>query len=366
MGKEQILKSILKGVAWTGSGLILIVILLLSYNALRHLVFWSESEDVEFRSADGTLLRGTLVKPSIETPYAAVVMLHGAGPESRRGPGYRVLTNAIVRAGVAVLLYDKRGVGESGGSFDDATYADFVSDAVAAVNLLASRNDIDPGRIGLHGNSESGWLTPEIAHVSGKVAFIFNRVGPALPWMENVIWEVRNDMLAAGIDESDIQPLLDVTMRRWQYYLDAAADPSLADGPERDAVNAELKLLIDTTPGAASVLPDELEPYNAERYADLAAEIGYDQTPYLEAIRMPIIYTFGEADINVPTAQSVEYLKAFNRRHVRNIEIVVIEGVGHAMAGPSGLFLGGYVPEFMAVLKNWYSERAVSPASLQP
>ena len=349
----------MKTVAKLVGGLAFAVVLLVAYNALRHLVFWAPTEEVSFESADGTVLRGSLIRPSEDGVHAAVVMLHGSGPESRSGPGYRVLTNAIVRAGVAVLFYDKRGTGESGGVFDDASYADFVADGVAAVHFLASLDDIDPDRIGLHGNSEGSWFAPEIAHTTGQVAFIFNRVGPPMRWMDTVIWEVRNDALAAGVAESDLKPILDVTMRRWNYYVDTAREPALTDGPERDAINAELRRLIDSVPNADSQLPEALVPYDAQRYAEIAAQVGYDQTPFLEALDIPMIFTFGDVDINIPTAESVAYLKAFRERHGKDIDIVVFEGVGHPMAHWTGLFYGGYLPGLMALMDDWYSDKAV-------
>jgi dipeptidyl aminopeptidase/acylaminoacyl peptidase len=114
--------------------LVLMVVALFAYNALRHLIYWLPTEEVSILSDDGVTLAGTLLKPDTEPPYAAVVMLHGSGPEDRSGPGYRILSNAIARSGVAVLFYDKRGVGESKGDFESALYRDFITDASAAVD----------------------------------------------------------------------------------------------------------------------------------------------------------------------------------------------------------------------------------------
>jgi pimeloyl-ACP methyl ester carboxylesterase len=335
---------------------ILLVLVVVTFNYLRHFVFWLPTEDVAFES-DGVQIRGTLIKPSDDGVHPAVVILHGSGPESRSGPGYRVISNAIARSGLAVLFYDKRGVGESGGDFGSATYADFVADGVAAVRYLASRDDIDADKIGLEGNSEGGWFTPEIAYTSGQVAFIFNRVGPPLSWVENVIWEVRNDFMAAGVAESDVELLEAVTRRRWNYYIAAASDSSLATGTERDAINAELARLRNTVPVASDVLSESLLPYDAAEYASIAADYSYDPRPFLEAIDIPMIYTFGETDINVPTARSVEFLESFRSRYSKNIDIVVYENVGHPMAHWSGAFTGGYVPEFLDLLGDWHREQ---------
>ena len=354
------MKSIAKMIAGLVGMVLLLAVALLTWNYLRFMVFWAPTEEVAFESDPGITIRGTLIKPADEGTFPAVVLLHGSGPENRSGPGYRALTNVIVRSGVAVLLYDKRGVGESDGDFGSAEYSDFIADAVAAVNYLAERDDIDPRNIGLHGNSESGWLTPEIAHTTGRVAWVFNRVGPPLAWMDNVIWEVRNDSLADGVSEADIESVLAATRRRWEYYIAAAADPSLAMGPEREAINAELARLIEDIPAARPQVPEELAAYDAEAYAIRARRYAYDPRPFLESIDVPMIYTFAEDDINVPTVESVAFLESFREQYDKDIRIVVYEGVGHAMAGPTGLFSAGYIPAFVETLEDWYRAQAIN------
>ncbi len=346
--KQKVLKSI--------AVVAILVLSIALFNYLRYIIFWFPTESVVFES-DGVEIRGTLIKPSDEGVFPAVVILHGSGPEDRSGPGYRIIANTMVRNGMAVLLYDKRGVGESGGDFASALYRDFIIDAISAVYYLAGRDDIDSNNIGLQGNSEGGWFTPEVAYRTGQVAFIFNRVGPPLPWIENVIWEVHNDLLAAGIAESDVGKLEAVTRSRWEYYVAAANDPTLASGRLRDSINTKLRQLRETVPGAVEVLPESLPPYDAAEYAALAAEVGYDPRPFLEAINVPMIYTFGEIDINVPTVRSVAYLESFRQEYDKNIDIVVFDGVGHPMADWTGLFTAGYVPEFLGLLGSWCAEQ---------
>lgn len=359
MAMVMAMKTTLMRVLKTTGALLLLVTALIGYNYLRHLVYWLPTEDVTFTSEDGISLAGTLLMPEGEAPHAAVVMLHGSGPEDRRGPGYRILSNQIARSGVAVLFYDKRGVGESGGDFASARYPDFVNDAIAAVNFLAKRSDIDASRIGLHTNSEGGWFGPEVAVRTGHVAFIFNRVAPPFAWIDNVLWEVRNDALAAGVPESEIDRVVDVRRRSWHYYLDAHADPSLSSGPTRDAINAELQRVIADVPNAGEALPNELVAYDPADYRDLAAEIGYNPIPFLEQLEIPLLYTFGETDINVPTREAVEFLEAFRRQNDKEIEILVFDGVGHSMAAPRGFLYGGYIPELMRAMRDFYGAWAI-------
>jgi fermentation-respiration switch protein FrsA (DUF1100 family) len=108
-----------------------------------------EYEEVALETADGVELAAWYV-PS--TTSAAVVVMHGAG--STRSD---VLDQAAVlhRNGFATLLVDARGHGDSdGAAMDFGWYGDL--DVGAAVAYLATRDDVDPDRIGAVGFSMGG------------------------------------------------------------------------------------------------------------------------------------------------------------------------------------------------------------------
>lgn len=344
--------SVIKKLGLAVGVLLLAVLLLAAFVFARHYVYWSPAEEVAFASGPITLA-GTFVKPADEGVFPALLLLHGSGPEPRADPTTRAVVNRLVRSGIATLVYDKRGVGSSAGDFESADYVDFIDDAMAAVEYLARRPDVDPARIGLYTVSESGWLGPEIAVRTGKVALMFNKVAPTLSFAETVIWEVRNDAIADGVTESDVEPLLELTMRRWRYYRDAAADPALAAGPEREAIEAELTALRASIPGADTVLPEELAPYDATRYAEIATRLFYDPWPYLLELDIPMYYAYGEKDINIPTRRCVEALEALIDEHGKDVEVIVYPGLGHGLATWRGALELGWAPGYLDRLAAW-------------
>lgn len=114
-------------------------------------------EQVRFYS-HGAALAGTLSLPDgagPEAPVAAVV----------QGPGwlglrdaklYQPYHDALLAAGIAVLVFDYRGFGNSEG---DATYLDprtQVEDYRSAATYLETRDDIDPRRLGAFGSGGTG------------------------------------------------------------------------------------------------------------------------------------------------------------------------------------------------------------------
>ena len=113
----------------------------------------------------------------------AIVIVAGSGPIDRNGnvpglPGLRLFLNTSNRFAdhmmapgrvrdVAVLSYDKRGVGKSlkGGDrnlYHRAGMMDLVRDAVEAVRFLAAHPRIDTERIVLLGHSEGAIILPLI------------------------------------------------------------------------------------------------------------------------------------------------------------------------------------------------------------
>jgi dipeptidyl aminopeptidase/acylaminoacyl peptidase len=113
------------------------------------------TQEVRFHSA-GSELAGTLKLPEAGSPpFAAVVQGPGwLGLRSARV--YLPYHDALLAAGIAVLVFDYRGFGDSTG---DATFLDpmtQVADYRAAVTYLLTRADIDPHRIGAFGSGGTG------------------------------------------------------------------------------------------------------------------------------------------------------------------------------------------------------------------
>ena len=291
------------------------------------------SEEVSFVGGGGIELRGTLVfPPDVTAPVPAVIQLHGAERATRKRFIYRMQANVFLGRGIAVLTYDKRGAGESGGDYEKTTYAQLVADAVAAVQLLRQRSEIDPAKIGLVGASESGWLTPEIADRAGRLAFVINKVGPALSWRETVAWEVYNDLLADKVSDSSAREQVEIFQRIWAYRI----------SPTPEERNSLEETLAQWTGREDSGLPVAL----GEVSESYVADISYDPTPYLERLETPFLYLYGTEDVNVPTEACVARLEEL-AADGKPVSFHVFEGAGHELGGigllpPGYRFVDGY------------------------
>ncbi|WP_282174066.1 alpha/beta hydrolase [Cytobacillus firmus] len=126
-------------------------------------------------------IKGTVSFPKeSEGKLPLVIIIHGSGPVDRDGNAkvmqmnaYKMLAEFFASAGVAVLRYDKRGAGVSGGDFYQTGMWDLVNDGAAAVKAALELPEIDPKRIFLLGHSEGCTLIPPINKKAEAAGIIF-------------------------------------------------------------------------------------------------------------------------------------------------------------------------------------------------
>ena len=295
---------------------------------------WEGStEEVVFSGGGDIDLYGTIAFPDdVDSPVPAIVMLHGAERATRDRFIYPITGNLFVEQGLAVLTYDKRGAGQSGGDYDTTTYQQLIQDAVAAIAYLRSRPDIDGDRIGVFGVSESGWLAPEIIERSGGVAFLVNKVGSVLSVRETISWEILNDLQAEGISAASAAEQVQIFQRIWAWQ----ENPAEA---ERVVLQEILDQWRDRTD---SRLPETLTMASEGTLADRR----YDPGPFLERMTTPSLYLYGSEDINIPSRDCMIRIEELQSRGVP-VSGHLFEGEGHELGGPSPLppfyaFADGY------------------------
>ena len=291
-------------------------------SALSGCVRWQgDTEEAVFSGGGGIDLYATLAKPGQGSGLMpAIVMLHGAERATRDRFIYRITGNLFLERGLAVLTYDKRGAGQSGGDYQTSTYQQLIEDAVAAVAYLRSRPDIDPDRIGIFGVSESGWLAPEIVERSGNIAFLINKVGSTLPVRDTVAWEMFNDFQAEGVSAGSASEQVEIVLRIWDWQ---------ESGNEQERLALQ-GLLEQWATRPDSLLPDSLSTVSARVLADRR----YDPGPFLQRMTTPSLFLYGSEDINIPSRESMARIE-----QLRNLGTPItghmFDGEGHELGGPS-------------------------------
>ncbi len=156
--------------------------MLAGYVYLREFASYREVE-VEFTSR-GTELVGTLYLPADEGVYPAAVLAQGSVKAPRRL--YHVWADMLVREGIAVFSFDKRGTGDSGGEYvlhdsgNGSGLELLAADVGNAVRVTQSHPEIDPSAVGIIGVSMGGWTAPMAADALDDAAFMVMLSGPTV------------------------------------------------------------------------------------------------------------------------------------------------------------------------------------------
>jgi predicted phosphoribosyltransferase/dienelactone hydrolase len=128
---------------------------------------------------NGVRLAGRLLFPAAPAPAPIVIFVHGLG-SSKASPRNTVIAAHVLEAGIAALLFDLSGHGESS---DDPRGQDaFVDDLVAAVRWAGADPRFDPARVGIAGSSLGAVVAVQAAARGGiRAATMVLRAPPLGP-----------------------------------------------------------------------------------------------------------------------------------------------------------------------------------------
>lgn len=277
---------------------------------------WFVEEELSFES-DGVRLAGTLIRPDVAGPLPAAVVLPGSNWTDREAG--RRDAEILASFGLATLIYDKRGQGESGG---EATvpFRQTARDAAAAVAHLAGRDDVIADQIGLTGRSRGGWFAPLGATLAPQVAFVVLFVPPAVSPAAQETTRRLNLLAGEGYSAEQIEAARAMLQAAWRY----AATGEGWEEFVRLRRQAE-----------ASELPEEIfEPAEEDdpEWEWTRLNMAYDPIPALESLQVPLVALFGEADRNVVVADNLPAMRAaLERAGNPDFELVVVPRADHGL-----------------------------------
>ena len=132
-------------------------------------------EDVRYNSGEINLA-GTLLSPHASGPHPAIVLMHGSNPNNR--DAYWTWAHYFAQAGIAALVYDKPGALDSAHpslrSVQENTAQNLADAAIAGVNFLQARPEINAEQVGIWTFSNSSWAGPLAASQSDDIAFMIS------------------------------------------------------------------------------------------------------------------------------------------------------------------------------------------------
>lgn len=105
-------------------------------------------------------LSAEIYKPNSKVQHPAIVLLHGSSSNLRSD--YIFYADFFAKLGFEVLIFDKRGNGESTGSYYSSSYDDLIADAIVCLETMHKRKSVNKEKIGLWGLSQGALLLSKI------------------------------------------------------------------------------------------------------------------------------------------------------------------------------------------------------------
>ncbi len=287
-------------------------------------------EALSIASADGVVLGATLSIPNRKDRPDVVILVHGSGPSTRdeEVEGHRtfaVLTDYLVRQGIAVLRYDKRGISRSTGDYENHTQAQLVDDLTAAVQAMAARKQFH--RIGLIGHSEGPMIAASVAAKNPKsVDFLISLAGVGLPGLDMMLLQDRIVAKDNGADAAAVEKLM-VYIRK--HYETIIAQPQV------EPRVAALKLLF------ADQEPEVRALIEKHKMNEGTLSLGWAEKPFLRvllmtnpqrdwrAVQCPVLALSGSLDHQVPVENLSAIVVALRDGGNKDVESVVLPSLNH-------------------------------------
>lgn len=265
-----------------------------------------KEEEVSFANKNGTAtLAGTLTIPQGAGPFPAVLLLSGSGPQNRDEflAGHRpmlVLADYLARKGIAVLRYDKRGIGKSTGDFAAATTEDFAADAGTALAYLKARKEVVPGKTGVLGHSEGALIAP-ILGGGGSAGWIVLLAGPAQTGEKIMLAQSRAIASAAGMPIAQVEQSLAFDRKAYELVR-GEKDPAVLE-KKLDAMVVSSGVAEGAVPATVAAQIHMLSSPWFRYFLD------YDPLLALQKVKCPVLALNGEKDLQVSAADNLPMIQ---------------------------------------------------------
>jgi pimeloyl-ACP methyl ester carboxylesterase len=261
-----------------------------------------QRERVTIESLEETL-QGLLFLPQTAGRLPAVILCHGAGDFKEN---YFELAEYLSERGIASLVIDMHGHGESGGNRFHVEMREWVPDVRAALDFLSAHSRIDHTRIGAFGLSSGGTAVIEAALVDSRIkalVLLDATVRDSLPKAMSLSMRFLNlvGRVKRGFTSRDL--LLPLAKMSGELHL--VSDPE---------INKRL-------------LSNEraLEPFNAFPLPGAAEAFFVDTINRVGSVRAPTLVLWGEDDKVDPP----ETAKLLHERLTCKKQLHIIAGNGH-------------------------------------
>lgn len=307
-------------------------------------------EEITFKNGE-IELSGSLVIPATKGAHPAVILVHGSGPVTR--DFYGPLSYVLVRNGIAVLNYDKRGIGKSTGHWLDQSFDDLASDVLAGVNFLKYRKEIQAEKIGLWGISQGGWIVPLAAAQSKDVAFVILVSAAGVTPAEQTLMSTEAEMRAKDLPEDKIKTAVAETKTQIESLNSEEAIKEFETQVKKLRSEGNQKLL--SSSGIEN--PRFLLFYRRI--------MNFQTIPNVEKLTCPVLIIYGDKDRVVPVQGNKEKLENALKKNP-DVTFMVFPDGDHALlltktgSTQEYFYSNQFVPGFFNLMLDWIHDKTSS------
>jgi pimeloyl-ACP methyl ester carboxylesterase len=289
-----------------------------------HEKWQAKAEEVTF-SVGPRKVPGTIIVPTGDGPFPAVLLLAGSGPTDRdwntplipTGNGSaKLLANRLARHGAIVLRFDKAGTGKNPGPpLPEWTMDTYRDEGVAALALLRARKDVRADRIFIAGHSEGAAHATRVASVTPDLSGVIYLSPMVRSMVETVMTQLENQYRnpLSGLSEGDIQR--ELTSVR-QAFTDFAA------GKQVDPAKSS------QIPAVQALVAQLVEPTGAPL---MRALISFDNSIEAPKLAVPMLIVSGAKDVQIDPQLDVAHFEKALRGAKREVTVALAPDADHVL-----------------------------------
>lgn len=278
----------------------------------------TDKQEITFEN-DGIQLSGTLHSPSGIEDGPAVVVVHGSGAGERDAALYDHVARIFPAIGYSVLVFDRRGSGESAGRREGASYRDLARDAVAGKKAIAKLDEVSEERIGFWGLSQGGWIAMEAATMT-RSAFVISASAPLTTPGDQMNFFTYTSILIEGFDHSDAEKAVAARKTVYEFF---------RDNVDHSQAKQALRSIEDEPWFEFAQLPSSEQLPIDVSGSTWKLEMDYDPKRAFYNVDAPMLFILGGEDPAIPVSETLKILEG--KPSPKNVEVVVIPGADHAL-----------------------------------
>lgn len=335
-------------------------------------------EEVSYENKDrGITLSGTLSLPNSREPFPVVILIAGMGSNDRDYSmlGHKlflVMADYLVCHGIAVLCFDKRGVGKSTGTYSmNLTSKDFADDVLASIEYLKTRKDINIKHIGLLGHSEGAIIASMVGSQSKDVSFLILLAGNVLTNIMEIVDQIALQLRADGASQEMItsdnrirKELLEIVKqepnfeRASKYMHQAVSNYWITLAKEKQEALEKIPFAITNTKADSYIAM-----FNSPWYRYF---LNYNPVTTLEKITIPVLALNGDTDFITSSEKNLPIIaRALQEADNQDYTIIALRKMNHWFQECQTGALAEYStieetisPKVLKLIAEWIVEQA--------